>query len=79
MLIDPYLSDSLTKKYAETDKPHVRISELVIHPEDLPSIDFITSSHNHTDHLDAETIMPIIKKNPSCKMYILVIIVGSIM
>ena len=70
MLIDPYLSDSLTKKYAQTDKPHVRISELVIHPEDLPKIDFITSSHNHTDHLDAETIIPIIKKNPSCKIII---------
>ena len=24
LLIDPYLSDSLTKKYANTDKPHVR-------------------------------------------------------
>ena len=70
MLIDPYLSDSLTKKYADTDKPHVRNSELVIQPEDLPGIDFITSSHNHTDHLDAETILPIIKKNPSCKIII---------
>lgn len=70
ILIDPYLSDSLTKKYAETDKPHVRISELVIRPEDLPGIDFITSSHNHTDHLDAETILPIIKKNPVCKIII---------
>ena len=24
LLFDPYLSDSLTVKYAETDKPHVR-------------------------------------------------------
>ncbi|MCX6953623.1 MAG: MBL fold metallo-hydrolase, partial [Verrucomicrobia bacterium] len=24
LLFDPYLSDSLTKKYAATDKPHVR-------------------------------------------------------
>ena len=25
-LLDPYLSDSLTEKYAHTDKPHVRMS-----------------------------------------------------
>jgi L-ascorbate metabolism protein UlaG (beta-lactamase superfamily) len=70
LLIDPYLSDSLTKKYHNTDKPHVRISELVIDPADLPPIDFITSSHNHTDHLDAETVLPILQKNNSCKLII---------
>lgn len=70
LLIDPYLSDSLTKKYDNTDKPHVRISELVINPAELPSIDFITSSHNHTDHLDAETILPVLNKNKLCKLII---------
>lgn len=70
VLIDPYLSDSLTKKYAETDKPHVRISERVIDPRDLPRIDIISSSHNHTDHLDAETILPILESNPNLKIII---------
>ena len=27
---DPYLSDSLTRKYADTDKPHVRMTERVV-------------------------------------------------
>ena len=70
ILIDPYLSDSLTKKYANTEKPHIRISELVISPEQLPVINFITSSHNHTDHLDAETIIPILKKNNECQLIV---------
>jgi L-ascorbate metabolism protein UlaG (beta-lactamase superfamily) len=70
VLIDPYLSDSLTKKYANTEKPHVRISERVIDPRDLPRIDIISSSHNHTDHLDAETILPILEKNPACVLII---------
>ena len=70
ILIDPYLSDSLTKKYADTEKPHVRISELVISPEQLPPISFITSSHNHTDHLDAETIIPVLQKNNDCQLLI---------
>jgi hypothetical protein len=38
VLIDPYLSDSLTKKYAGTDKPHARMSELVIKPGLLKNI-----------------------------------------
>jgi len=64
ILMDPYLSDSLTKKYADTDKPHTRMSELVVKPELLKNITVITSSHNHTDHLDAETIIPVLKNNP---------------
>lgn len=64
VLIDPYLSDSLTKKYAATDKPHTRMSERVIDPERLRDIAIVSSSHNHADHLDAETLMPILTNNP---------------
>jgi L-ascorbate metabolism protein UlaG (beta-lactamase superfamily) len=64
MLIDPYLSDSLTKKYATTNKPHIRMSEKVIDPQLLKNISIITSSHNHTDHLDGESLIPIIQNNP---------------
>ena len=70
VLIDPYLSDSLTKKYAETDKPHIRMSERVIAPEKLDFIDVVTSSHNHTDHLDGETLIPLIEANPEIYMII---------
>lgn len=69
-LIDPYLSDSLTKKYEGTEKPHVRISEKVIDPSLLPPIDLVSSSHNHTDHLDAETLLPVLQKNPACTIII---------
>lgn len=65
LLFDPYLSDSLTKKYAFTNKPHTRMSELVIEPEALDFVDVVTSSHNHTDHLDAETLIPLLKANPN--------------
>ncbi len=70
VLIDPYLSDSLTKKYATTDKPHVRMSERVMDPELLKNILIVSSSHNHTDHLDAETLIPILKNNPGIKFII---------
>src|ERR1700741_879212 len=64
VLLDPYLSDSLTKKYADTKKPHIRMSERFVAPELFENISIVTSSHNHTDHLDAETLIPIIKNNP---------------
>jgi L-ascorbate metabolism protein UlaG (beta-lactamase superfamily) len=64
LLFDPYLSDSLTTKYASTDKPHVRMTGRVIAPERLNFIDVVTSSHNHTDHLDAETLTPLMAVNP---------------
>ena len=40
------------------------MSELVINPSLLNNIDIVTSSHNHTDHLDAETLIPLLRINP---------------
>jgi L-ascorbate metabolism protein UlaG (beta-lactamase superfamily) len=70
VLLDPYLSNSLTEKYRGTDKPHVRMTELVIDPARLSFADIVTSSHNHTDHLDAETLRPILSANPLVKLVI---------
>ncbi len=70
VLLDPYLSDSLTKKYLTTNKPHTRMSELVVRPELLKNISIVTSSHNHTDHLDGETLIPVIENNPGIKFII---------
>lgn len=70
LLLDPYLSDSLTKKYEGTSKPHVRMTERVIAPEQFDFIDVVTSSHNHTDHLDGETLIPLWKANPDLKVIV---------
>lgn len=68
LLFDPYLSDSLTGKYAATGKPHVRLSERVIDPARLGMVEVVTSSHNHTDHLDASTLGPLFQANPGLKL-----------
>ena len=70
VLLDPYLSDSLPKKYEHSDKPHVRMTELVIDPARLAFADVATSTHSHTDHLDAETLKPILAQNPNLKLVI---------
>jgi L-ascorbate metabolism protein UlaG (beta-lactamase superfamily) len=64
--VDPYLSDSLTRKYAGTDKPHVRIHPIVIEPNWLAQslLTVVTASHQHTDHLDPETLRPIMDRVP---------------
>jgi len=71
--LDPYLSDSLTRKYTGTDKPHERITERVVDPAALGALGVIvvvTSSHLHTDHLDRETLEPILALNPQASLLI---------
>ncbi|HLO27939.1 MAG TPA: MBL fold metallo-hydrolase [Anaerolineales bacterium] len=70
LLIDPYLSESLTNKYAGTDKPHVRMTERLIAPERLGFIDVVTASHNHTDHLDGGTLIPLWEANPGLRLVV---------
>src|ERR1035441_2586068 len=64
LLLDPYLSDSLTRKYAGTATPHIRMTAVPVEPCRLGFVDVVTCSHCHTDHLDAETILPLLRANP---------------
>lgn len=66
--VDPYLSDSLTVKYAATNKPHIRMGHRVVDPAMLRMVSLVTSSHNHTDHLDAQTIGPMMRVNPALQI-----------
>src|SRR6187397_1074545 len=68
LLLDPYLSDSLTRKYARTDKPHVRMTELVVAPAKLDMARVVTSSHQHTDHFDEETLQALAAANAGLQL-----------
>jgi phosphoglycerate dehydrogenase-like enzyme/L-ascorbate metabolism protein UlaG (beta-lactamase superfamily) len=70
IIIDPYLSDFLSKKYKGSIFPHVRLMEPPISPESIKNIDYVFSTHPHTDHLDPETISSISKNNPECKFVV---------
>lgn len=70
LVLDPYLSDSLTLKYAQTDKPHIRMTERVVAPERLGFVSVATSSHNHTDHLDRDTLLPMLQANPKLEIVV---------
>lgn len=68
LVFDPYLSDALTAKYAATDKPHVRLTARVVDPGRLAGVAVVTTSHNHTDHLDAETLHPLLAASPAARL-----------
>ncbi len=68
LLIDPYLSDSVSRKYEGTANPVSRISERVVDPLLLEGIDLVVCSNTNPDRLDPETILPLRASNPALKM-----------
>jgi len=70
LLLDPYLSDSLTRKYAETDKPHVRMTGRVVDPARLGFAGAVTASHAHTDHLDPDTLRALMGARPGMALVV---------
>lgn len=70
LLFDPYLSDSLTRKYAGSERPHLRMTARPIAPERLDFVDVVTASHHHTDHLDGDTLRPLIAASPRVRIVV---------
>jgi L-ascorbate metabolism protein UlaG (beta-lactamase superfamily) len=70
LVLDPYLSDSLTRKYAGTAVEHVRMTERVVAPERLDFVAAVTGSHHHTDHLDPETLAPLLRAAPQAVLVV---------
>lgn len=69
LLIDPYLSESLTAKYAATDKPHIRMTRNPIEPRQLAGlVDLVLCSHKHSDHMDPGTLPPLMGANPGAEI-----------
>ncbi|SMC57764.1 MBL fold metallo-hydrolase [Pedobacter nyackensis] len=60
LVVDPYLSDSLSEKGIERlFSVPVAISEL--------NPDIVCFTHDHADHFDEQTILPLIAMYPSCR------------
>lgn len=58
LVIDPYLSDHLTRKYQGTARPHTRMTALALSPRELgeTGVNLVLSSHKHSDHMDPGTL-----------------------
>lgn len=64
IVIDPYLSDSLAKKYHGSFFPHDRMMPVPIQPQDVSSVDVVLVTHEHTDHMDGATLSVIARVSP---------------
>ncbi|MFX1337952.1 MAG: MBL fold metallo-hydrolase [Promethearchaeota archaeon] len=70
LIIDPYLSDYLSRKYKGKIFPHIRLMEIPLQPEKIRNLDYLLSTHAHSDHMDPETLNILSKNNPNCKIIV---------
>lgn len=68
LMIDPYLSDYLAKKYKGKQFPHLRMMDCPIAPGNVKELDWLLCTHRHSDHMDPETIPVILENNPKCRL-----------
>jgi L-ascorbate metabolism protein UlaG (beta-lactamase superfamily) len=70
LVIDPYLSDSLAKKYRGTCFPHTRLVPVPIKAENVAPIEAVLCTHAHTDHMDPETLPVLAERNPRARFLV---------
>jgi L-ascorbate metabolism protein UlaG (beta-lactamase superfamily) len=68
-IIDPYLSDSLAIKYRTSELKHIRLMPIPVKPSQLKGINWIFSTHEHSDHMDIGTLPDLISSNQESEFY----------
>jgi len=63
--IDPYLSNSV----AETESADLqRLVEIPVMPDKVSDADFLLITHDHQDHCDLATVLPLLDSSRNCKV-----------
>ena len=70
VLIDPYLSDSLARKYRGMRYGHVRMMASPIAPQEFTRLDLVLCTHRHTDHMDPDTLQPLAAAFPDLRFVV---------
>lgn len=65
---DLYLSEHLTAKYANSPKPHIRMTTSPIRGAEITNARIVLSSHKHSDHLDPGTLPDLFAASPEAKL-----------
>jgi L-ascorbate metabolism protein UlaG (beta-lactamase superfamily) len=66
--IDLYLSEHLTKKYADTPKPHIRMTAAPLRGHQITHARWVFASHKHSDHLDPGTLPDLFAASPDAHL-----------
>lgn len=70
LLIDPYLSDHLARKYAGKEFPHTRLMPPPVDADALSDLDLVLCSHRHGDHMDPGSLPELARNNPRCRFVV---------
>jgi L-ascorbate metabolism protein UlaG (beta-lactamase superfamily) len=70
LLIDPYLSDHLARKYAGKEFPHIRLMPPPVDSGALRDLDLVLCSHRHSDHMDPSALPILARNNPRCRFVV---------
>lgn len=68
LYIDLYLSEHLTKKYADTPKPHIRMTAAPLRGHEITHARWVFASHKHSDHLDPGTLPDLFAASPQAQL-----------
>ena len=68
LVIDPYLSDGLAEKYRGGPFPHQRMMPAPVTPAGLGAVDLVLVTHHHTDHMDPQTLAPLLAASPAASL-----------
>lgn len=66
--VDLYLSEHLTTKYADTEKPHIRMTTAPLRGEQITNAQWVFASHKHSDHLDPGTLPALFNASAAAKL-----------
>jgi L-ascorbate metabolism protein UlaG (beta-lactamase superfamily) len=70
LVVDPYLSEHLTRKYEGTPRPHIRMTRAPLRGCDLCAVDLVLASHKHSDHLDPGTLPELLAASPAAALFL---------
>lgn len=68
LLVDPYLSDHLARKYRGREFDHVRMMPAPLSPEQARVVDYVLCTHRHGDHMDPEALPAIMEASARCRL-----------
>ncbi|MFQ3567537.1 MAG: MBL fold metallo-hydrolase [Aggregatilineales bacterium] len=66
--VDLYLSEHLTAKYADSEKPHIRMMAAPLRGHELVDARYVFASHKHSDHLDPGTLPDLMAASPEARL-----------
>ncbi len=70
LMIDPYLSNYLAKKYRDREFKHVRMMPSQLDAEEIENVDWVLCTHRHSDYMAPGSLPVILNNNKNCRLLV---------